>query len=467
MDIRNGLLSVYNGVSASVGTSNAFDIYKSTSGYVRVFNNGRLWVGSGTPADAGYQADFQGTVRIANTYNLTFGGSSAGIRIGEGASIESTYANQGLIVIGNNTFASMSANYLGNAIAIGSGAGTKGEGLALGPSSIVRTGINVWSGDTSFTSGVFIYSTITVSSSAAVAINSTIGNGNLNYQNVGINAAIYGNNNIGISSFIGPGISSSFVVGQPGDNNNFGDINSVISDVYFGSGIDRTMKDGTRRTGFGWPYTINGSGASGSNFAGGNIRIAGGKGTGNAVPGDIVFATPVTGSSGVILQTLVDRWYIKGNSGALTNRNISHTSSFVLDVSGPVSISGSLTMTGSVAVTGSLTVNGVSVTGGGSGTGLTVASGSTAATLTQIYSVLTGSARAAFYNYAALSESNARAGQISAVWFGTTASYNETTTTDIGNTNNVLFRVAISGSFVNLNVTASAGWLIKTTAILV
>jgi hypothetical protein len=46
-------------------------------------------------------------------------------------------------------------------------------------------------------------------------------------------------------------------------------------------------------------------------------------------------------------------------------------------------------------------------------------------------------------------------------------SYNETTTTDIGNTNNVLFRVAISGSFVNLNVTASAGWLIKTTAILV
>jgi len=118
-----------------------------------------------------------------------------------------------------------------------------------------------------------------------------------------------------------------------------------------------------------------------------------------------------------------------------------------------------------------LTVNGFNVVtgsgGGGTGTGLTVSSGSTGAAITQIYSALTGSSRAAFYNYAALSESNARAGQISAVWFGSTASYNEVSTTDIGNTNSVVFSVAISGSYVNLNVTASAGWSIRTTTILV
>jgi hypothetical protein len=347
MDIRNGLVTAYNGISASLGTSNQFNVNKSGTSYLNVFNNGRVWIGSGTPVDAGYPIDFQGTVRIANTNNLTFG-SSGGIRIGEGAAIPSVYASSGLIAIGNSSFVSMSANYFGNAIAIGSGAGTRIEGLSIGPSAISAGGVNIWSGDTSFTGGVFIFSTLSVSSSAAVAINSTIGNGSLNFQNVGINATILGNNNIGISSFIGPGISSSFAVGQPGDNNNFGDINSVISDVYFGSGIDRTTKGGVRRTGFGWPYTINGSGASGSNFAGGNIRIAGGKGTGNAIPGDIVFATPVTGSSGVIFQTLSDRWYIKGNSGTLANRNISHTSSFAMDISGLVGITGSLIVTGSL-----------------------------------------------------------------------------------------------------------------------
>ncbi len=461
MDIRNGLLSVYNGVSASVGTSNAFDIFKSTSGYVRVFNNGRLWAGSGTPVDAGFQVDFQGNVRIANTNNLTFG-NSAGIRIGEGASIQSTYANSSLIAIGNNTSVSMSANFVGSAIAIGNNAGVKSNGLALGPDTITGAGINIWSGDTRNTSGVFIYSTITVSSSAAVVISSTIGHNSLNHASttVGIFSSIYGTNSVGICSYIGTGISGAFAVGQPGDNNNSGDNVNSISDVYFGSGIDRTKKDGTRRTGYGWPYTINGSGASGSNFAGGTLRIAGGKGTGNAAPGDIVFATPVTGSSGVILQSLVDRWYIKGHTGTLTNRNIPYfSSSFALDVSGSVNITGSLTVNGFNVVTGS--------GGGGTGTGLTVSSGSTGAAITQIYSALTGSSRAAFYNYAALSESNARAGQISAVWFGSTASYNEVSTTDIGNTNSVVFSVAISGSYVNLNVTASAGWSIRTTTILV
>jgi hypothetical protein len=73
MDIRNGLITAYNGISASLGTSNQFNINKSGTNYLNVFNNGRLWVGSGTPADAGFQADIVGTTRLNG--NVTLGGS--------------------------------------------------------------------------------------------------------------------------------------------------------------------------------------------------------------------------------------------------------------------------------------------------------------------------------------------------------------------------------------------------------
>ncbi len=73
MDIRNGLISAYNGISASLGTSNQINFYKSTSNYFTMFNNGRLWLGSGTPVDAGFQADINGTTRLNG--NVTLGGS--------------------------------------------------------------------------------------------------------------------------------------------------------------------------------------------------------------------------------------------------------------------------------------------------------------------------------------------------------------------------------------------------------
>ena len=76
MDIRNGLISAYNGISASLGTSNAFDIYKSTTGYVKIFNNGRAWFGSGTPVDGGFQMDINGTARVSGNTVISAGNLS-------------------------------------------------------------------------------------------------------------------------------------------------------------------------------------------------------------------------------------------------------------------------------------------------------------------------------------------------------------------------------------------------------
>jgi hypothetical protein len=67
MDIRNGSITAYNGISASLGTSNQFNINKSGTNYLNVFNNGRVWIGSGTPIDAGVQVDIAGVLRGTNT----------------------------------------------------------------------------------------------------------------------------------------------------------------------------------------------------------------------------------------------------------------------------------------------------------------------------------------------------------------------------------------------------------------
>jgi hypothetical protein len=87
-----------------------------------------------------------------------------------------------------------------------------------------------------------------------------------------------------------------------------------ISNVYFGSGVTRNNTNGV-----GSAYTINGSGAFGTDFAGGNLTIAGGKGTGTGTSGDVIFSTATPTTTGTTLQTLTNRWFIKGSSGSLAN----------------------------------------------------------------------------------------------------------------------------------------------------
>jgi hypothetical protein len=89
---------------------------------------------------------------------------------------------------------------------------------------------------------------------------------------------------------------------------------NTINNVYFGSGVTRNNTNGV-----GSAYTINGSGAFGTDFAGGNITIAGGKGTGTGTSGDVIFSTATPTISGTTLQTLTQRWFIKGSSGILAN----------------------------------------------------------------------------------------------------------------------------------------------------
>ena len=83
--------------------------------------------------------------------------------------------------------------------------------------------------------------------------------------------------------------------------------------------------------------------------------------------------------------------------------------------------------------------------------------------LTSIYSIPLSAYTGAWFEYTAKGSSSLRAGNIASIFSGTSVNHNETTTTDIGDTSDLLLDVIISGT--NATLTASAttsNWEIKT-----
>jgi hypothetical protein len=74
----------------------------------------------------------------------------------------------------------------------------------------------------------------------------------------------------------------------------------------------------------------------------------------------------------------------------------------------------------------------------------------------------TSSFTSVFYNYTLASGSNARAGQLMAVWNGNSIRYTDNSTTDIGTTGNVALTASLStGNVVLSTVLPTTGWTIK------
>lgn len=80
-----------------------------------------------------------------------------------------------------------------------------------------------------------------------------------------------------------------------------------------------------------------------------------------------------------------------------------------------------------------------------------------------VYSLPTSSYDGAFFDYTVKSGSNARAGQIMAIWSGSSVNFTETTTTDFGSTTAISFTVVVTGSNFALTGSSTTGsWTIKT-----
>jgi hypothetical protein len=152
-------------------------------------------------------------------------------------------------------------------------------------------------------------------------------------------------------------------------------------------------------------------------------------------------------------------------------------------------------LTGSVTITGSLSVNGKTPLYLDQTASLTVTSASYAATASygnstavapfkigqtsiyygtvnsstvgsnNVFTIDTGSFTAAFYKYTVFNGSNARSGEVFAVWNNGSTSYTDISTADIGNTSNVTASVVIASAQAQLNFqTNTSGWTVKSQA---
>ena len=82
---------------------------------------------------------------------------------------------------------------------------------------------------------------------------------------------------------------------------------------------------------------------------------------------------------------------------------------------------------------------------------------------TAIVSISTGSYKAGFFDYTVYNTGNARAGTVMSAWNGSTVTYTDNSTTDIGSTNSVTISVALNGGSVELRTTAGTTWTVNTT----
>jgi hypothetical protein len=81
-----------------------------------------------------------------------------------------------------------------------------------------------------------------------------------------------------------------------------------------------------------------------------------------------------------------------------------------------------------------------------------------------LFTEATSSYRSGFYKYTVYSGSNARTGEVMAVWNGGTINYTETSTTDIGSTNAVTASVSIVSAQAQFNInTSTSGWTVRST----
>lgn len=178
---------------------------------------------------------------------------------------------------------------------------TSSEAIAIGRSTTAAQGstsIGYQCSSSTFTQCVSVgyQSSCGANSSVAIGSGATAGTGGNQGIAIGLSAVSVGDS-IALGRTATTTAGNQFVCGGT---------SGAISNVFFGKGV-------THATPTAW--TLNGTGGSGTDIAGGPLNIGGGKPTGAGAGGSVVVQTAPAGASGTTLRSLVDRLTVdqKGN----------------------------------------------------------------------------------------------------------------------------------------------------------
>lgn len=230
----------------------------------------------------------------ANVFTMLGSADNAAIRtnIGLGtAALKNTGTSGDAVPLLNvaNTWAdvqtfSVDATISGRAV----GTGGQTNAVVLGGTVSATAGTAVGSGSSAAGSGTAI---------------GRLANAGTNALAIGTSAAATATNSLALGHSADAGGFASYVLGRASVStaaNQFvaGSDSTAITTVFFGRGVvSATVTN----------VVINGTGGSGTDIAGGNLTIAGGRNTGSATPGNVIFQTAAAGASGTTLRSLATR----------------------------------------------------------------------------------------------------------------------------------------------------------------
>jgi hypothetical protein len=234
--------------------------------------------------------------------------------------------------------------------------------------------------------------------------------------------------------------SNDFVIGSGGGSGILGFSTVATRAAQFFSSGNFTLQNGGTFTDNGYRLQVNASGSQTALFVSGSTSLS----------GSLNVSGSITTTGTLTAQTLVVS-IISSSIEYSSGSNI-----FGSQITNTQTMTGSVNITGSLNVVGPLTLVSASLN---YQQNLSIASGSTQV----IASAATGTYYAAFFDYAMYSASIVRAGTVMTTWSGSTTSYNEAYTADLGgSTAGVTLQTAISGSNIQLQATASsAAWVIR------
>jgi|GEM_PF-6368433 len=312
-----------NGLTYGLGAGTSSEVH-GTSASTSTANNS---LAIGYSASVGALA--HRSIALGNGATVTAGGLDA-VVIGynaSGAAGDATFGNES-VIIGSGATDNGSTSHRN--VVIGAGASA-----AAGAAHQIVIGYN---NDATSAYSVKIVSGV----SASVAVGNGTATGNLAVS-VG-NGAASGDQSVSLGSATASG-SDSFAMGYAASTAGFASsmafgraaVNTAanqllfggptygISSAYFGEGVTDASPVS---------FTLNATGGSGTNIAGGALTLAGGIGTGSATPAVVNIATTTAGSSGTSAQTLTNRLTVSDSATTLAGNLLFTDNTYDIGASG-------------------------------------------------------------------------------------------------------------------------------------